>query len=186
MEQGDSFEFSRDGLTRTMYVLQSDLVLINNELKKRLVISPEPTVFVEGIGDTIVENIGSLQGLLKPLCPVCYGAFHELLCYTENGELVYQNPKREKCYYSLEDITSIPTVEINDCNISPNPVDDILHISGLNNVILRVEIFDNVGRQVYNQAYKDIINVSSFSKGLYLLKVYAANGQVSEFKFIKK
>ncbi len=70
--------------------------------------------------------------------------------------------------------------------IFPNPVDNILNISCLNNTMLRIEIFDALGRQVYNQTYTAPIDVSSFSKGVYLLKVYVTNEQVSGFKIMKK
>jgi len=171
LEQGDIFEANSDEI---LYVLQSDSVLINNRLKKRLIIGR----------DTIIENVGNLGGLLRSYSYAPNSRPTELLCYTENGKLVYQNPKRAKCYY--DDNTSTQTIEITDCNIFPNPVEDVLNISCLNSTIIRTKIFDNAGRQVYNQAYKDTINVSSFSKGLYLLKLYDANGQVFDFKFIKK
>ena len=99
----------------------------------------------------------------------------------------YKNPVYSECYYdNKEDITSVQTLTIDSCSVFPNPVDDTLNISYLNNAISRIEIFDNLGRKVYSQAYKDTINVSSFSKGLYLLIVYDTNEQVSVFKIIKK
>lgn len=189
LEQGETFEyvmgFGDYSETEILYVLQSDSVLINNEQKKRLIIVSKYNT--DWVIDTIVENLGSLYGLLYPLCYMCDGAFNELLCYTQNNELLYQNSKYSKCYYdSPKELASTQTIVINDCNIFPNPVDDILNISCLNNAILRVEIFDNLGRQVCSQTHKNTIDVSSFSKGLYLLKVYDANKQVSVFKIIKK
>ena len=53
----------------------------------------------------------------------------------------------------------------------------------------KIKIFDDLGRQVYSQAFNDTIyntiNVSGFSKGLYFLKVYYTNEQVLVFKFNK-
>jgi len=183
LEQGDTFEYPIGySETETLYVLQSDSVLINNEQKKRLIIVPENNI--NWVIDTIIENVGSLHGLLYPLDYMVPGAFHELLCYFQNEELIYQNPKRSECYY--DKLTSEQTITIGDCGIFPNPVDDILSISCSNNSISRIEIFDSLGRIVYDQSYKDKIDVSSFSKGLYLLKIYDTNGQVSVFKIIKK
>ena len=55
--------------------------------------------------DTIIENIGSLRGILYPAVYGAMGAYHELLCYSQNGELIYQNPRRSRCYYDkVEDI----------------------------------------------------------------------------------
>ena len=107
LKQGETFEYDMGGdYFETMYVLQSDYVLINNEQKKRLIIVQQNNP--ELVIDTIIENIGSLRGLLYPLCYMCSGAFHELLCYTQNDELLYQNPKRSKCYYdNPNELTSV-------------------------------------------------------------------------------
>jgi hypothetical protein len=189
LEQGETFEyvmgFGDYSETETLYVLQSDYVLINNKQKKRLVIVLESNK--ELVIDTVIENVGSLHGFLYPLCYMCTGGFHELLCYTQNDELLYQNPKRTKCYYdNPNELTSIQTITIDDCSIFPNPVDDILNIFCSDNAISRIEIFDNFGRQIYSQTYKESIDISSFSKGLYLLKLYDTNEQFSVFKIIKK
>ncbi|MDL2327005.1 T9SS type A sorting domain-containing protein, partial [Bacteroidales bacterium OttesenSCG-928-A14] len=84
------------------------------------------------------------------------------------------------------DIISVSPIMKNDCNIFPNPVDDILNIVCLNKIILRIEILDNSGKCVYNQPYRNKIDMSSFSKGLYFLMVYDINKQFSVFKIIKK
>jgi len=189
LEQGDMFEYpdrvgyyyygsgiySYEISMGTVYVLQSDSVLVNNQLKKRLIVGTD-----KWIQDTIIENVGRFSGLY----PV-RGAYGLLLCSYQNNELIYMqnsNSYYSECYYA----TSAQTIKGNNCIVFPNPVSDILNISCLNNAISRIEIFDNTGRQVYSQTYKDIINVSSFTKGVYLLKLYDANGQVSEFTFIKK
>ncbi|MCL2328413.1 MAG: T9SS type A sorting domain-containing protein [Bacteroidetes bacterium] len=185
LEEGMTFSPSEQ--TYLMEVKNSDMVEINGVLKKRLQLTYAPSSFYENILDTWIEGIGSLDGIISQNWFIGNGARRTLLCYYQNNELIYKNPAYSECYYNnSEDITSVQSITINDCNIFPNPVDDILHISCLNDIIVRTEIFDNAGRQVYNQAYKDTINVSSFSKGLYLLKLYDANAQVFEFKFIKK
>jgi hypothetical protein len=187
LEQGETFEyvmgFGDYSETETLYVLQSDYVLINNKQKKRLIIVLEYSK--EWVIDTVIENVGSLHGLLYPLCYMCTGGFHELLCYYENNELIYKNSKYSECYYDGI-FNSVQEIANNGYTIFPNPVDDLLNISYSNNAISRIEIFDISGRKVYNQTYKDIISVNSFSKGLYLLKVYDTNEQVSVFKIIKK
>ena len=80
-------------------VLQSDSVLINNVPKKRLIIVPQ---IFRNLGayyvDTIIENIGCLRGFMFPFGYMNSGNYaRELLCYTQDGELLYQ--KRSKCYY---------------------------------------------------------------------------------------
>ncbi|MDR1761459.1 MAG: T9SS type A sorting domain-containing protein [Bacteroidales bacterium] len=186
LEQGDMFEYPNRVFTyidingdinidipkETVYVLQSDSVLVNNKLKKRLIVGSG------WILDTIVENIGRFTGLYPVRSVVSL-----LLCYHQNNELVYKNPYFSECYDAYP--TFAQTIKANNCIVFPNPVGDILHMSCLNNAIMRIEIFDNTGRQVYSQTYKDTIDVSSFTKGLYIFKLYDVNGEVSEFKFIK-
>ena len=174
--------------TQLLEIKNSDMVEINGVLKKRLQIGYySPLWNDDHILDTWIEDIGSLGGILTPHFSALDGAIYTLLCYYQNNELMYKNPAYFECYYDKkEDIASVQTLTIGGCGVFPNPVDDILNISYLNNAILRIEIFDNLGRKVYNQTYKDTINVSSFSKGLYLLKVYDINEQVSVFKIIKK
>jgi len=186
LEEGMTFNLAP--IQWLLEVKHSDMIEINGVLKKRLQIAYAPSSLYEDIIDTWIEGIGSLNGIISRNGFTGNGATFALLCYYQNNELRYKNPAYSECYYNNreDDITSVQSITINDCDIFPNPVDDILRISCLNNVISRIEIFDNTGRQVYNQVYKDTINVSSFSKGLYLLKLYDANEQVSEFKFIKK
>jgi hypothetical protein len=99
--------------------------------------------------------------------------------------LIYKTPGFSECYYD-ESSNSVQEIVNNGYTVSPNPVDDLLNISYSNNAISRIEIFDISGRKVYNQTYKESVNISSFEKGLYLLKVYDTNEQASLFKIIKK
>lgn len=189
VKTGDTFEHTvASGNyigTIILQVLQSDSVLINNELKKRLIISERNKKYPL---DTIIENVGSLQGLLYPLIYTGVGTAQELLCYTQNDELLYQNPKRAKCYYDnpKELMTSVQTKSTDNYSIFPNPVDDILYISYLNNTISQVTIFDMNGKEIYRQTHGKEINVSSLAAGNYVLNVHDVNGTVSLFTFIKK
>ncbi|MDR2690729.1 MAG: T9SS type A sorting domain-containing protein [Dysgonamonadaceae bacterium] len=177
LEEGMTFEhpIGLSQETRLLEVKKSDRIEINGVKKKRLQITDYSYDYVI---DTWIEDVGSLGGILYPCLGLGLdGSIHTLLLdYYQNNELKY----------SHENITSVQPIEMKDCGIFPNPVGDILNISCLNNAILRIEIFDNLGKKVYSQTDKDIINVSSFSKGIYLLKVYDMDEQVSVFKFIKK
>ena len=180
LEEGMSFEFIHPFLQDTfmLSVQEVDFVEITGTQKKRIQLT--------GCGaDTWIEGIGHLDGILYPIDYCLLGNLPYLLCYYENNELIYKNPEYSECYY--DNTTAIQTIAIYDCEIYPNPIDDILTISVSNNTISRIEILDITGKIVYSQGYKDRnINISSFSKGLYLLKVYDTNKQVSTFKIIKK
>jgi hypothetical protein len=165
-------------------VQNCDTVEINGLLKKRWQIVYAPASFDDYIVDTWIEDIGSLHGILYPCVRLgLAGSIQTLLCHFQNDELIYHNPAYSECYYSS---TSVQTITDNSYNVFPNPANDIVTISDVNNSILRIEIFNHSGIQVYSQAYTDKIDLSSFSKGLYLLKIYNTANQVSTFKIIKK
>jgi len=184
LEEGMSFEYTPTGYPVTMYVKSVDFIEINGAMKKRIRITKDPNL--GNIWDTWIEGIGSLDGIISFI----YGngdLRRLLLCYFQNNELIYKNPEYPKCYYEEgEDITSVQTIVNNDCYVFPNPVDDVLTVSSPNNTLLKIEIFNMFGQKVYSQAYKNTIDISFLPTGLYFLKVYDTNEQVSVFKIIKK
>ena len=161
-------------------VIKIDTIQIGDTKRKRFIFGPgyEYETWIEGIG--ALEDFYPLQGRLD-------GYLSQGINYQKKGaEIVY---KTDEWYFNeneCEDITSVQTMVINDCEVFPNPVNDVLTISCSNNTISRIEIFNILGKIVYSQPYKDTIDISSFSEGLYLLKVYGTNEQVSAFKIIKK
>ncbi|WP_238536289.1 T9SS type A sorting domain-containing protein [Chryseobacterium populi] len=71
-------------------------------------------------------------------------------------------------------------------SIYPNPVKDMIYIKGTK-AIEKAEIYNMVGQKVISSdAVKQQINVSSLSKGNYILQVFV-KGEISQnFKFIKQ
>jgi hypothetical protein len=192
LEQGQTFEYAMgwdDYLeTVNLYVLQSDSILINNVKKKRLIITPQNDNWII---DTVIENVGSLGGLLYPLCYICVGVFHELLCYSENSELRYKNPNYEKCFYNnSSELMSVPSIEQNNFSIFPNPAKDALFITSENEKISQIDIFDVWGRKVYNEQLKNYsskyeIAVNNLLNGLYFIKIKTEKGQILSSQFLK-
>jgi hypothetical protein len=68
--------------------------------------------------------------------------------------------------------------------IYPNPVHDVLKLSGVNNENQTVVITDMLGREVYNGAAKEEIEVGGLQPGMYLL-VLSGNTKKT-FKFVKQ
>ena len=67
----------------------------------------------------------------------------------------------------------------------PNPVKNTLNINSLNESNYSVKIYDLLGRLIYTKENVNTsIDVSSFTSGLYLIKIKAENGETSQ-KFIK-
>ena len=188
LKERETFEYwdFRAQESAILYVSSVDLIEVNGCTKKRIQIKEGSDA--GRIIDTWIEEIGSLSGILH-LCPRLFlgGSVKELLCYFQNNELIYKNSAYSECYYDTPgDLASVQTIAINDCNIFPNPIDDIVTVSCLNKAILRIEIFDNLGKLVYSQANENTINIGSFPKGIYLIKMYDTNEQVSVSKIIKK
>ena len=194
LEQGMSIDYS---FWRTrepsvfFYVNNVDSVEINGFMKKRIELTLNGRIV-----DIWIEEIGSLSGILHPMYSgFLAGNVRLLLCYRQNNELLYNNSVYSQCYYDkAEDIVSVQTIEIvsvqtieiDNVSVFPNPVNDILTISTSNKTITRIELFDILGKRVYSEIYKNTFDVSSFPKGIYMLKVYDINEQVSVFKIIKK
>jgi len=69
-------------------------------------------------------------------------------------------------------------------SVYPNPVKDILNISGAGKVE-HVEIYNLVGQKIKTAAGSSKIDVSSLSGGVYLIQI-TVNGQKQSIKFIKE
>lgn len=188
LKEGINFKYQRplSNHEYLFYVKKVDTVEINGIQKKQIQLTLPPN---DNIHVTWIENIGSLTGFFYPggMLDTC-GCRMTLLCYFQNNELIYKNPKYSECYYDKpENIVSVQSA-LNKHNISvyPNPTNDKFIISAPDHTISNVEVFDILGKKVYNQSHGDSIDASSFLKGLYLIKIYDINKQISIFKIIKK
>lgn len=68
--------------------------------------------------------------------------------------------------------------------IYPNPATDVVNIESKENII-SVEIIGLTGQKLMNSTAKQI-NVSHLNKGIYIVKVQLANGNVETHKLVKK
>ncbi|MGG5210652.1 T9SS type A sorting domain-containing protein [Chryseobacterium sp. MIQD13] len=69
--------------------------------------------------------------------------------------------------------------------IFPNPVSDIIRISGIDNG-QTIHIYNLDGQLVRSEAFDQKIDVSHLSTGVYVLKITTKNSESHEFKFVKK
>jgi hypothetical protein len=85
--------------------------------------------------------------------------------------------------------SSLATSDVRNNNyniqIFPNPVDDVMKISGVKDG-KSVQIYNMTGQIVKSEEFKEMINVSEISSGIYILKINTENFQTYEFKFVKK
>ena len=175
LEEGMNFEYLdfETEISQNISVLNSDSVLINGLLKKRIEFSN---------GSIWIEKIGSLNGIMYPLGYLGDGGDRSLLCCYDAEELIYQNPEYEACYYN--DV-SVPVIKNVNLRIYPNPVYDKLYISSPEEYISQVEIFNVSGQLIYSQNHAKSIDFGSFPNGIYVLKIYAMNRGLTVFKVIK-
>lgn len=79
-----------------------------------------------------------------------------------------------------------PKFDLKQISVYPNPVNSEVFINSQNNVINKIEIFNSIGQTVktINSGF-DMVSVSDFAPGVYLIKLYSEDGTISK-KIIKK
>ncbi|KAF2515824.1 T9SS type A sorting domain-containing protein [Flavobacterium salilacus subsp. salilacus] len=83
---------------------------------------------------------------------------------------------------------SIEGITKNNIILYPNPVTDVLIISG-QTTVAKVAVVNLLGQNVINQEANNdevIVNMESLGAGTYFVQVYAPNGAMTSFKVIKK
>jgi len=88
------------------------------------------------------------------------------------------NPDLTQCA-----ILSVADVDFNELSLYPNPVENSLNIVS-DDEVEKVEIYDVQGRKINVENMKKNINFTTYSKGIYFLKVFTHSG-VSTKKVIK-
>lgn len=75
--------------------------------------------------------------------------------------------------------TNVVTQNIEDLSIYPNPVTNgkvFIYISSKQNSVKKVDFFDVLGKQIYStQLTGKELNISTLSKGVYILKITENN-----------
>lgn len=72
--------------------------------------------------------------------------------------------------------------------IFPNPTTNFLYLQLENSdlKVLKITIFDNVGKAILDQPFQKEINVANFTSGIYFLKIITKNGIVSRKFLVEK
>lgn len=167
-----------------------DSVLTKNwggKLRKHWYLNPvsgdefHRTVWIEGVGQRnyFISNING--GI---------GALPFLLCYTENGQLVYQNPEYNTCFYTSSINTQNPT---RGFKVYPNPISGELFIQPTSNIDegFILELYSVKGELVKKECLDagsnlHRVNTSSIRNGIYILRMISDSGKYSEEVIIKE
>ena len=141
--------------------------------------------------NTWVEGIGAMEGLLYSCHVVNAGGItlHELLCYHEDGELVWQNSTYNTCLIdplSIQDNTEASGLQVypNPANnteasslqVYPNPAKDRVVIEGMEAV--EVMVYNTSGQMVKCVRGTNEIDVEGLAEGVYLVRIMDADGKV--------
>ncbi|MBP1644512.1 MAG: hypothetical protein H6Q16_87 [Bacteroidetes bacterium] len=188
---GDTFVVDWSRIYR---ITSIDTISIDNIKRREFSIAllyPESdTSFYElHLRDKWIEGIGSINGLLFNIsyaATLCFnGGVNR--CYEYNRELQYHDYS-----YGIEDCTTpylgLNEIKLEDNSITlyPNPASKELNISS-ENIINSIEVFNSLGQSIYQEKAKskeETIDISSFSKGVYIIGVSTDKGYIRK-KLIK-
>ncbi|MCL1868150.1 MAG: carbohydrate-binding protein, partial [Paludibacter sp.] len=87
---------------------------------------------------------------------------------------------------SQNDIDAAPEIEVNNINVYPNPVKDLLHIQTFDNDV-NVTLCDIFGKTVFSgKLINGVIDITSLSVGMYILNIENSNKEIKVQKIIKE
>ncbi len=126
----------------------------------------------------MLEGIGSDRGLFEPM--YCFESVVWL-------ERFCRDMTDQECLDGfIVDVEGIKN--INEITLFPNPANDIISISNVNNLLInKIIISDITGKNIIeiNEKAFDKINISNLNKGLYFISFYQENKLINTQKIIK-
>ncbi|MDR2084711.1 MAG: T9SS type A sorting domain-containing protein [Bacteroidales bacterium] len=127
------------------------------------------------ITDYWIEGIGSNVGLFITFSHSIAGGLYDMLCFHENGELLFLNETYQTCYKNTLNIVDYDAT----FDIFPNPANDIIYINNTKNININCILLINSNGQIIRQCEPntDQINISNISPGIYFIKLSANNGE---------
>ncbi|HEB62252.1 MAG TPA: T9SS type A sorting domain-containing protein, partial [Bacteroidetes bacterium] len=190
LEKGDTFRTDNQD---DIYLIVADtdsIELLNGEKRKAIHLycsNETDTVNYPWYGlQTWVEGIGYLSGILSENSYCMTDNTNTLLCFYNNGEMLYSNPDHTYCWTSgVEDFPEEEAI------IFPNPIHDYLRFSADTNIDWqKMVILDMFGNKVFSKNIsgyvQDQIDISILPAGTYVLKITdTSNKHIVLKKFTK-
>ena len=121
--------------------------------------------------ETWIEGIGSDYGLLWTGYFNVFDGWHCLLCFHQNGELVWENPEYGTCAYD-----AIEENKDSEISIYPNPVRDRVIIEGIE--VVEIQVYNTLGQVVKTVRGTNEINVAGLAEGVYMLRIRDKEGRI--------
>lgn len=196
IENGEMIAITDTGGTEISLYAVVDEIIVNEVIKKRIQL--KWSLEDESAVNTWIEGIGSMYGLLCNGLPKTGGGM-KLLCVSQNGTPIYQNPLFAKCSYDDSDRQEIGSIlglpvhtglnAINDSDFSIQVSDGEATIHSFGRMITQIEIFNISGQKVYFKRKlknPNEIQLRFLNKGLHIIKLYDADNRSHHLKFIRK
>ena len=103
---------------------------------------------------------------------------------------IINNPSPDQSLFVLEGSTALSNLSFNNeaFDLYPVPTRNILNIKTGNSIVMtKAEVFDMLGKLIFQSEIKDnSINVESFSKGTYIIRLMDNEGKLYSRKFSKE
>jgi hypothetical protein len=119
----------------------------------------------------LVEGVG-------PLGQACNGGGNSLVCYTKQGDSLIFEPGTDCSIFPAPVRLNTDSFKKNSIVIYPNPTSGIVTVE-IDEVIEKIELWDMLGRKLITQNSSKV-DLSSFSKGTYLLIIKTDKQQLSQ------
>ncbi len=182
----ESYMGSWSFISNYLVITSIDSVLIGNTYRKR--INFQDTVGTQG---EWINGIGSIYGILHNSIGVVGGDWFQLLCYSENDTIKYQDSTANSCFIESTNFENNNSYAIS-IKLYPNPANSNLSIEITNDQlqITSLTILNITGQQVKSiktkgQSKNYNVSVENFPAGIYFLKVQTNDGTVVK-KFVKQ
>ena len=126
-----------------------------------------------------IEDMGSELGFIFPGTKIQQEPYldfmgeSDLLCYHEEGELIWQNPSYKTCLINFENIQD--NTEEPGVKVYPNPANGVVRIEGV--IANEVWVFNALGQLVKTVRGTNEIDVADLADGVYLVRIRDENGK---------
>ncbi len=170
----------------TFIVSQVSTIEIGGVNRKRITLSYFSNSTEYTNADVWIEGIGSYHGLVYgAVSPEYIGSQYNLLCFSVNKLLIYENSIFNYCY---SDNVGIEIVDKDDVWLYPNPVIDLLNVCNLYHRKIQIQVFDLLGRLVFQQNLSETdnqISLPNLKAGMYNVLIYHDNTVIASKKIVK-
>jgi hypothetical protein len=202
LQEGDTIDFLTECESDTdcpEFIVHSvETITLEDGLRRRKINVYKHYEGSSSLAFSWMEGIGSTLGLLNDLTclssgPVEAACRNSLLCYQQDGNLVYTDPYyfKGKCYLENETIGSTKDLDKAPVfNLYPNPASEfitveMIGVSGL--AIQPYRIFSTSGKVVMSgelEGQNPVVDVSQLSAGMYTL-ILPQRSSISIGRFVK-